>query len=385
MNLRLLAGIGSLALSVAAPAAPSADLIDLAFTAAAAGDVAEVKRLVESDPELVRAVGPPPWRQTILHRAADGGHAEVAAWLVEHGARIDVRDKYRDTPLHIAVDRGFVAIVELLIAHGADVNVETNKAITALDLAAGRGHDDVVSLLLDRGARVDGGSTGNHPVNSCVESGDLECVRTFIAHGASMTSPDWGPSDATSRHTNVSRVITASLPRFSPRVPSSTRGSLPDRRRFGLRPKGPPEMVSAWSKGATQLKDLTGILFSAIRSGLESLGVDVLAAGSDVNVWIPGRMGSGRGAATRRSSEESGYLRIVERLIDHGADVNRPFADGRTPLWWAAKNGHYEVVELLIARGANVNAEAKGRTALKEARKNSDAIVRLLEEHGATR
>jgi ankyrin repeat protein len=141
-------------------------------------------------------------------------------------------------------------------------------------------------------------------------------------------------------------------------------------------------------------KTLTGrpILFSAIRSGLEKSKIDdvvdrLLAAGSDVNVWIPGGgwgpAGSAGYTALQRAAE-SGYPRIVERLIDHGADVNRPFADGRTPLWWAAKNGYLEVVEILIARGANVNAEAKGRTALKAAREN-EAIVRLLEEHGATK
>jgi len=174
MNIRLLAGIGSLAFSFAASAAPAADLI-----------------------ALVGAVGPPPWQQTILHRAADGGHADVAAWLVAHGARIDARDKYRDTPLHVAVDRGFVEVVELLIAHGASMtSPDIAWGLPMHHLAAftdvSKGYRSVAAALLAAGADPNA-STLNSLINAAAEEQPAvkearknrdAIVRLLEAHGA---------------------------------------------------------------------------------------------------------------------------------------------------------------------------------------------------------
>ncbi|KAK6346150.1 hypothetical protein TWF730_010482 [Orbilia blumenaviensis] len=61
----------------------------------------------------------------------------------------------------------------------------------------------------------------------------------------------------------------------------------------------------------------------------------------------------------------SGYERIVNVLLDHGVDVNRPGWKGRTPLHAACKNGRLECVRLLLAIGADVNAQNdEGRTPL---------------------
>jgi ankyrin repeat protein len=46
----------------------------------------------------------------------------------------------------------------------------------------------------------------------------------------------------------------------------------------------------------------------------------------------------------------------VELLVDHGADVDAPFADGRTPSETAARNGNPALVEYFASRGATVSA-----------------------------
>src|SRR5205814_1536637 len=42
----------------------------------------------------------------------------------------------------------------------------------------------------------------------------------------------------------------------------------------------------------------------------------------------------------------------VELLVDHGADVDAPFADGATPSETAARNGNRDLVEYFASRGA---------------------------------
>ena len=54
-------------------------------------------------------------------------------------------------------------------------------------------------------------------------------------------------------------------------------------------------------------------------------------------------------------SARNGYLEIVERLLDHGAEVDAPGLFGATPLLWAAYEGHLSITKTLIKRGADPN------------------------------
>ena len=77
----------------------------------------------------------------------------------------------------------------------------------------------------------------------------------------------------------------------------------------------------------------------------------------------------------------SGYVEIVELLLDHGADVNIINRKGETPLSWACFKGQKGVVQLLISRQANPNMfERDGRYfPIHFAAANGDAeIVKIL-------
>ncbi|KAA8913517.1 ankyrin repeat-containing domain protein [Sphaerosporella brunnea] len=128
-------------------------------------------------------------RKTALHIAALGGYSGVVSTLLEHGAKLDVKDSDGYQPLHYAAFHGFVRIVKLLLDAGADPNASTadrtedtplawalmrqhpsvvrelmaggadprkcERAVerrTALSLAASLGYADMVELLLDFGA-----------------------------------------------------------------------------------------------------------------------------------------------------------------------------------------------------------------------------------------
>src|SRR5690606_28750669 len=77
---------------------------------------------------------------------------------------------------------------------------------------------------------------------------------------------------------------------------------------------------------------------------------------------------------------------LVKLLLDAGADVNAPNADGQTTLMLNARTGSVEVAKLLLERGADVNARELWReqTALMWAAGGAYAdLTRLLLEHGA--
>jgi ankyrin repeat protein len=105
-------------------------------------------------------------------------HAEVAQYLLDHGAQVDVfcaaflgqldalrthidegqanaqsphEDFHPVTPLHYAVDGGSVAAARLLLASGADVRTSGGRLLTS---AASQGSIELVRLLLDQGAEA---------------------------------------------------------------------------------------------------------------------------------------------------------------------------------------------------------------------------------------
>jgi len=65
-------------------------------------------------------------------------------------------------------------------------------------------------------------------------------------------------------------------------------------------------------------------------------------------------------------------------LIDHGADVNAPAADGTTPLMWAAHRGDFTLVQALLKAHAKVDlSNSYGANAMLEAAQFGD--VRIIE------
>src|SRR5690349_10404723 len=66
----------------------------------------------------------------------------------------------------------------------------------------------------------------------------------------------------------------------------------------------------------------------------------------------------------------------IRALLKSGADVNKPQADGATPLAWAAHWDDLDTADLLIKSGANVNAKnLYGVTPLSLACTNGSAAM----------
>jgi ankyrin repeat protein len=74
--------------------------------------------------------------RTLLHAFAHQGDIVGTTWLVDRGARIDVRDQGNNTPLHKACERNStLTVVKLLLEHGASLIAVNNNGETALDAA----------------------------------------------------------------------------------------------------------------------------------------------------------------------------------------------------------------------------------------------------------
>lgn len=69
------------------------------------------------------------------HNNIDTAFVQIAEYLLEQGAAIDVGDRYENTPLHRAASKGHVKLVKLLLQYRPDVNYKDTSGNTPLQVA----------------------------------------------------------------------------------------------------------------------------------------------------------------------------------------------------------------------------------------------------------
>jgi uncharacterized protein len=126
--------------------------------------------------------------RTALTAAAEHGHHEVVACLLEKGADVNLPDRNRWTALMLAAYHGFAEVVEALLAQGANPNVShADTQATALISASQNGNPAVVRRLLEAGAEVNARMRGGGTALMCAaEKGHREVVDLLLARGADL-------------------------------------------------------------------------------------------------------------------------------------------------------------------------------------------------------
>ncbi len=128
-------------------------------------------------------------------------------------------------------------------------------------------------------------------------------------------------------------------------------------------------------------------LMTAARKGQESAVQSLIANGAEVNFKTPSREAAATAlqAAVAVSDFNEAHMRIVQYLLQKGADAKGKNESGPFPLLYAASNGRADVAALLIEKGAEVNdADGAGDFPLLAAACHGHAgLVVFLVEKGA--
>ncbi|XBI60164.1 hypothetical protein VPH35_041122 [Triticum aestivum] len=127
-----------------------------------------------------------------------------------------------------------------------------------------------------------------------------------------------------------------------------------------------------------------GVLhIAAVGGHLEVCKYLVEELGGDVNAPAPG-VGDFAGVTPFMSSAQSGDVSTVKYLLDHGGDLTKSDAKGRTVLHHAACIGSCTVTEFLLSKGVAVDIDCGRGTPLHQAATNEqDKTVKILLEHHA--
>ncbi|VUC28740.1 unnamed protein product [Clonostachys rosea] len=285
---------------------------------------------------------------TALHAAVRGGQQHITDNLLEAGANPELLDVEGKTALQTAAEKGVEGTVNSLLARGADVNA-TGRNEPALASAVRAGHQDIVKRLLRAGAEPNAFDHHGLPFLSlAAEGGFKEIVTMLLAAGAEVNTESRGWCCG-----------------------GQGGGGCKGRWCMYGRRSGPTS-IHGLLGGKTALQ-------AAAEHGHEAIFCQLLEAGANLQV---------DGWKTLRSAAGGGHLRIVNKLLIAGVDINLGPVDTDkvlwTPLCLAAQNGHLDVVERLLKAGADVNATRNGRTAIQLASERGyPAIFKRLVAAGA--
>ncbi|MBK9130425.1 MAG: ankyrin repeat domain-containing protein [Gammaproteobacteria bacterium] len=121
--------------------------------------------------------------------AAEKGHADVVALLIQKGADVNVSNHYGDTALKYAAQNGHVRAARVLLENGADANKGNYIRYIPMMDAVAEGHAEVVMLLIEYGADVDyeNPNDSSGPMKIAYDREHSEIVDILMLAGASHT------------------------------------------------------------------------------------------------------------------------------------------------------------------------------------------------------
>jgi ankyrin repeat protein len=145
-----------------------------AMLAAFGGHFAALKRLVQQKGMPRHTDG----NDSLLHKAAYGGHVECAAFLLTQMKpdAIDCRGSGNATALHKAATSGSVEVVQMLLRAGADVGARDEEDALPIHKACFWGRTAVVQVLQPLWAKAERTAQGATPLHMAAASGDAACL-----------------------------------------------------------------------------------------------------------------------------------------------------------------------------------------------------------------
>ncbi|XP_070110203.1 ankyrin repeat and sterile alpha motif domain-containing protein 1B isoform X25 [Equus przewalskii] len=154
------------------------------------GDVEIVKILIHHGPSHSRVNEQNNENETALHCAAQYGHSEVVAVLLEELTDPTIRNSKLETPLDLAALYGRLRVVKMIIsAHPNLMSCNTRKH-TPLHLAARNGHKAVVQVLLEAGMDVSCQTEKGSALHEAALFGKVDVVRVLLETGIDANIKD---------------------------------------------------------------------------------------------------------------------------------------------------------------------------------------------------
>ncbi|XP_020824234.1 serine/threonine-protein kinase TNNI3K isoform X1 [Phascolarctos cinereus] len=266
---------------------------------------------------------------TALHVATLAGHLEAADILLQHGAYVNVQDAVFFTPLHIAVYYGHEQVTRLLLKFGADVNLSGEVGDRPLHLASAKGFLNIAKLLMEEGSKADVNAQDNEdhvPLHFCSRFGHEDIVK-FLLQSDFEVQPH-----------------IANIYGDTPLHLACYNGKFEVAKEI-IQVSGTESLVkeNIFSETAFHSACTYGKSIELVKFLLDQNILSINHQGRDGHTGL-------------HSACFHGHIRLVQFLLDNGADMNLVACDPsrssgekdeQTCLMWAYEKGHDAIVTLL--------------------------------------
>jgi Leucine-rich repeat (LRR) protein/ankyrin repeat protein len=335
-------------------ASPDTQLID----AARGGDLADVNDAFAAGAQVNAPAGP----TALLQMAGSGGqgqYKEVIAELLKHGADINAHGSDGSTVFLKALAGLYgQAAVPLFLAYHPDFKVTDAEGNGPLAICIQREDLKSVPMLVDAGAPVDApNQDGITPLMLVAQGNEyrsyripeyLDLAKYLISKGADPTHVDKNgktPATYALEKNNYDLLLL-----------------LDAKKQYADKYDEVKKADQIHRLGSLiQLQKQSKIKFvnGPPPENIDALALltELLQAGADPNALYAPEQTTMFGLAlddVRNSMWAPLDAPLIKLLLDHGADPNKPFPDGKTPLAAAAANA--EVFGMLLDKGANPTA-----------------------------
>ena len=373
------------------------DKENLLRTVAQAGDLNKIKYLLDQGVDI-NAVDAQ--NQTALNLASSNGQTKVAEYLMQNSASFKILNFEGNSPWHSAVLNAHLDIIRLFVREQIKTYAQNKDGYTPLGLAVIEGRYELVKLFLQSGAKIKE-KKGECCLNLAVIAGKAGIVQLLLKGATGFV--------AASKSCRINALILAAA--FGRQeifhLLAETIG-CDVKNEDGLTPliiaaaTGQQEMVEYLLLG-THLNDVvvadssseltSDALSCLLRPRSVVTGGEILELGPPFprQLFFTTELESTRplntyGFTSLDAASGTGKLKIVQLLLEHGADLSVTNLNGITALYQAVCGMHTETVRLLLDMGSDPNVvNLKGWTPLFCAAIGGNIeIIKSLLELGAT-
>jgi ankyrin repeat protein len=261
-----------------------------------------------------------------------------------------------DTRLPDAVMRSDRAAVRTLIQQKADLNAAQTDGMTALHWAARQNDLETVQMLIKAGAKADIATRyGVTPFYLANVNGNAAMLDVFLKAGINPNSANPGGETAlmTATRTGKLDAIRLLIDRGAAvNAKEEVRGQTA--LMWAVLENHPDAVKLLLEKGADINAQTAVVIPDGTTAEPQGTSGDIGAHGP--GVYRPRAIPAPSGGMTALNfAAREGNMEIARILVDAKAEINRPSANGSTPLVVATINNHIQLAMFLLERGGDPN------------------------------
>lgn len=295
---------------------------------------------------------------------------DVANFLVDNGADVNLHSNGGFSPLMNAIAMGGRKLAKKIISFNADVNQKSGGGISPLSIAALCGDLEMVEHLVGKGARInDWDLQGRSPVIFAALKDKRDIIDFLLNNGGDLFKKD-NKGYCADDYLNLNMEY---INLYPPQNSIEENGHLPKNLKMKkIKPNVNDILIDLIKRSYSRKDNIDKVDNlgltdnNAKAANITKIAIQLAKPDIDINYKSRDSFFHLNNSTALMYAAWIGNIYIVKMLIDKGANVNYISKSGKSALTIAAMLGHEDVKKELIKNGANLNQLNKLRLDMRK-------------------